>query len=88
MSSVSNNKSAFYYEYKLKPIEIKKDCKLKYTINKKKGRKFDVGAYGSISEACLKSDCNYVVKLIPLSKPNTENTFRKESLIAPLMGKK
>lgn len=88
MSSISNKITAFYYGYNLKPMEIKKDCKIKYTINKKKGKRFDIGAFGSISEACLNSNCDYIVKLIPLSNPRIEQTFKRETLLGPFMNKK
>lgn len=87
MSSTDNNILAYYYGFNVKPIEIKRKCETGYFLKKGSNTTFDVGAYGSISEVCLKSDCKYVVKLIPLSHQKIYKTFLREALIAPLMAK-
>lgn len=87
MSSIDNEILAYYYGFNEKPMEIKKKCETNYFIKNNSKSIFDIGAYGSISEVCLKSDCKYIVKLIPLSHQKIYKTFLREALIAPLMAK-
>lgn len=87
MSSTDNSILAYFYGFNEKPMEIRKKCETNYLLKKNSTTIFDVGAYGSISEACLNSDCKYVVKLIPLSHEKIYKTFLREALIAPIMAK-
>ena len=78
---------SYYYGFNRKPAEIRKTCETKFSL-KEKGNNmhlFDKGKYGSVSEACLKSNCKYVVKLIPLAYEYIFKTFLREALIAPIM---
>lgn len=87
MSSTDNNILAYYYGFNEKPMEIRKKCETGYYLKKTKQNLFDIGAFGSISEVCLKSDCKYIVKLIPISYEKVYKTFLREALIAPMMAK-
>ena len=89
MSSTDNNILAYYYGFNEKPMEIRKKCETGYYVKKsnKDSLSFDIGVYGSISEVCLKSDCKYIVKLIPLAFEKIYKTFLREALIAPMMAK-
>ena len=87
MSSTDNSILAYFYGFNEKPMEIRKKCETNYLLKKKSTIIFDTGAYGSISEVCLNSDCKYVVKLIPLSHEKIYKTFLREALIAPIMAK-
>lgn len=89
MSSTDNSILAYYYGFNEKPMEIRNKCETGYYVKKtdNESLSFDVGVYGSISEVCLKSDCKYIVKLIPLSYENVYKTFLREALIAPMMAK-
>jgi len=87
MSSTDNNILAYYYGFNEKPMEIRKKCETGYYLKKTKQNLFDIGAFGSISEVCLKSDCKYIVKLIPIAYEKVYKTFLREALIAPMMAK-
>jgi len=87
MSSTDNSILAYFYGFNEKPMEIRKKCETNYLLKKNSTTIFDIGAYGSISEACLNSECKYVVKLIPLSHEKIYKTFLREALIAPIMAK-
>jgi serine/threonine protein kinase len=89
MSSMDNNILAYYYGFDEKPMEIREKCETGYYLKKanKESLSFDIGVYGSISEVCLKSDCKYIVKLIPLAYENVYKTFLREALISPIMAK-
>ena len=87
MSSIDNKTLAYYYGFNEKPMEIRKKCETNYYIKKVSNTIFDVGAYGTIAEVCLKSDCKYIVKMIPLSHEQIYKTFLREALIAPMMAK-
>ena len=87
MSSIDNKTLAYYYGFNEKPMEIRKKCETNYYIKKKSNVIFDIGAYGTINEVCLKTDCKYIVKMIPLSHEQVYKTFLREALIAPMMEK-
>jgi len=87
MSSTDNNVLAYYYGFNEKPMEIRKKCETGYYLKKTNLSNFDIGMYGSISDICLKTNCKYIVKLIPLSYEPIYKTFLREALIAPIMAK-
>ena len=87
MSSTNNNILAYYYGFNEKPMDIRKKCETNFYLKKTNKTSFDIGAFGSISEVCLKLDCKYIVKLIPLSYEKIYKTFLREALIAPMMAK-
>jgi serine/threonine protein kinase len=87
MSSIDNKILAYYYGFNLKPMKIREKCQTLFSLQKNSKKSFDIGKYGTISEACLKSKCKYIVKMIPFSSKNVYQTFLREALIAPYMAK-
>lgn len=86
MSAINKSSIARYFGFNGDPVKIRDDCKTAF-YSKKDGVTSSRGGYGSISEVCLKSKCSYIAKIIPLAIPSIKESFFREAVIAPVMGK-
>ena len=87
MSQNNNHILEYYYGFDEKPIDIRRKCETDYHIKDGNLVEFNKGAYGSVSEVCKKSKCNYIVKAMPINETYRYESFLREALIGPLMAK-
>lgn len=85
MSAINKSAVAQYFGFDDDPQNIRDSCENEFYL-KKNSTFFKEGGFGSISEVCHKTKCNYVAKVIPLSVPSVRKTFYREARIAPVMG--
>jgi serine/threonine protein kinase len=86
MSAINKSAVAQYFGFDDHPHKIRDSCENDFYVKKEGADIFKEGGFGSISEVCHKTKCNYVAKVIPLAIPSVKKTFLREAVIAPVMG--
>lgn len=86
MSAINKSAVAQYFGFDNEPHQIRDTCENEFYVKKEGATIFKEGGFGSISEVCHKTKCNYIAKVIPLAIPSVKKTFLREAVIAPVMG--
>ena len=87
MSAINSTAIATFFGSDDSLDHIRSDCSTKYHLKHRDPYVPRQGRYGTISEACLKSNCRFIIKSLPLATDIQRKVFQKEVLISRAIGK-
>jgi hypothetical protein len=87
MSAINSTAIATFFGSDQSLEHIRNDCKTNFYIKQRDPYIPRQGRYGTVSEACFKSHCKYIIKSLPLATPSQRHLFEKEVAISRAVGK-
>lgn len=87
MSAINSTAVATFFGSDESIKNIRQDCKTNYHIKHRDPFVPRQGQYGTVSEACLKSNCKFIIKSLPLATETQQKLFLKEVAISKAVGK-
>ena len=87
MSAINKSAVATFFGTNEKPSDIRANCKSEFRLQTLDISVPHQGAFGAVSEACLGSECKYIVKSLPLATNTQQRLFYREVDISTALGK-